>query len=305
MAKRGSGSNSRVSVLLAEYCEQLTLRKYSPKSIDSYRRSILDFLTYLQTRKIQHIEDVTRQHLDAYRLSLVERQFKPASTYAYMRSVRMFFRYLREAQHIFLDPAENMVFGKPEHRLQYIPSEEDIKKLLGSVDSGDPSGIRNRAILETAYSTGLRREELHRLTVKSIDPALSSLRVIGKGNRERVVPLGRTAALWIRKYLREARPKLLKKGKADELWLSPKGRAFSDQGIGVMMKTLSRNAGIVPAITPHCLRRACATHMLQHGAHPVQIQMLLGHSAMQHLSQYLRVSIKELKNAHALSNPGR
>jgi len=143
------------------------------------------------------------------------------------------------------------------------------------------------------------------------------LRVLGKGSRERMLPLGEEACAWLRRYCDDARPALLGRLPAsnaqadsadaavDALWISARGKPFNGQGISVMLKKYGRQAKLSVNITPHSLRRACATHMLRNGAHPVQIQMLLGHATMRHLAQYLRLTIGEIREMHSQSRPGQ
>ena len=294
-----------ITGLIGDYAAHLESRNYSPRSIDSYSRSLRDFGEYIATRSIERVEDIARKDLDAYRLHLVDRDFKPASVNAYMRAVRTFFRYLHEEQRIFLNPADGLIVGTPERRLQYVPTVGQVRRLLQQPDTSTPIGIRNRAILEVAYSAGLRRNELAGLRLQNVAPDVTSLRVMGKGGKERVVPLGRRAGIWLRKYLKEVRPALLASNSTDALWLKRPGRPLGHEGIAIVARNCAVAAGIKPLLTLHCLRRACATHMLQNGAHPIQIQMLLGHESLQHLSQYLKLSIAELKDAHGRSNPGQ
>ena len=132
-----------------------------------------------------------------------------------------------------------------------------------------------------------------------------TLRVLGKGRKERVVPTGWNAGDWLARYLKEARPQLAADDEAcDALWISRHGKAMTYHGLAEVLKRLTRKAGLRP-FGHHAIRRACATHMLQAGAHPSQIQLLLGHSGLKTLSQYLRVSITELQQAHARQNPGK
>ena len=222
-----------------------------------------------------------------------------------MRAVRTFFKYLHEKQRIFLNPADGLIVGTPDRMLQRVPTEDEVRKLLSQPDTAKPEGIRNRAILEVAYSAGLRRNELAAMRLEDVSPDVTSLRVHGKGGKERVVPLGRRAGIWLRKYLKEVRPVLLSGNDTDALWLKRPGRPLGDEGIAMMARHCTASAGIKPPLTLHSLRRACATHMLQNGAHPIQIQMLLGHASMYHLSQYLKLTIAELKDAHSKSNPGQ
>jgi integrase/recombinase XerD len=223
-----------------------------------------------------------------------------------MRAVRNLFNWMEDTQAIFTNPADRMVVPNPGRKLMPVPTEAEIKRLLARPNVTTPVGIRDRAIIETGYCCGLRREELASLTIFDPDLDTASLRVMGKGRKERALPLGRHALHWLKQYMLQARPKLAgERLDIDALWLKPGGKALSSAGLSIRIKHYAREAKLKRSITPHSLRRACATHMLHHGAHPVQIQMLLGHANMQHLSQYLRLTITDIKKIHAQSSPGK
>jgi integrase/recombinase XerD len=177
--------------------------------------------------------------------------------------------------------------------------------MLDRIDTSEPRGIRDRAILETAYSTAVRRSELMGMNLGDLDLENGTIRVMGKGQRERMVPLGKQAVLWIRRYLDEVRPNG-GDGSGVALWLGPRGTRLTAAAVQMALRMLwLKSGGTQKPIGLHCLRRACATHMLRNGAHPVEIQMLLGHSCLNHLRQYLQVSITDLQAAHAGSKPGQ
>ena len=161
-------------------------------------------------------------------------------------------------------------------------------------------------MIETGYSTGARREELSRLEMQDLNLGVGTLRVLGKGEKERVLPLGRQAVHWLGRYLREARPELLRGDeKAAALWIDLHGHALDYSALQQILRRHCIAAGIQPIITPHAIRRACATHMLQNNAHPLQLQALLGHATPRTLGHYLRLTITELQSMHRRSKPGR
>jgi integrase/recombinase XerD len=180
-----------------------------------------------------------------------------------------------------------------------------VKRLLEGVDTTTTEGVRDRAILETLYATALRREEITHLKTGDLDLEGPSVRVLGKGNRERVVPLTRVAARWLAQYLQEARGALLQgRDPPEQLWLNLRGRPLTGYLLGLIVKRRALAVGLA-ALTPHSLRRACATHLLANGAHPAELQLLLGHAMLKHLSHYLRLGFRELQAAHARSRPGQ
>lgn len=294
-----------IVVLPDEYLALLKARKYKPRSIRTYRNTLNLCLVFLARRGLTRLQDATRRDLEEYRLDLVKRGLSGASIYDYLRHVKRFFAYMEENQLLFNNPARDLVLPEREHKLQPIPTEAEVAKLLKQPDTAATLGLRDRALLEVAYSTGLRLEELSRLNVGDPDLKEGRVRVLGKGSKERVTPLGGKAVCWLEKYIRHGRTKLLG-ANPDEpaLWLGEQGRRLNPLLIERLVRSYAILAGIRTHVTPHALRRACATHMLRGGAHPVQIQMLLGHSSLETLSQYLRVTIRDLKQMHQRSKPG-
>lgn len=294
-----------IAVLLKEYLGNLRVRKYSPKTLDVHDRAVKDFSRFLAGQEVTDLCNLRHEDLVRYRLHLVDRNFKPASIEVYLRAVKRFLGYLEEQQHIFLNPAEHMRMKQAERSLLPVPTEEDMERLMQAPDTSKNRGIRDRALLETAYGTGARSGEIISLRVESLNLDEHTVRLFGKGSRERVVPLGRSAAEWLGRYLRVARPALLKKKQVDALWIGFNQTPLGSQSIGVLMRTYGKKAGLQIRINPHSLRRACVTHMLRRGADPISIQQLLGHASLKTLGCYLRVSITEVKAMHEKTRPGR
>ena len=234
--------------VISDYLAALNRQNYSSRTIELYGYVLKDFDAGTGEKPVP---DITIDDLELYRLSLVERDMTPASIDVYMRVVRKFFAWLEDKQLIFDNPAKGLYLPMPERKLMKVPSEADVRRLLAHPNPATPTGIRDRALLETMYGCGLRREEVLSLTIFNLDLAFGNLRVIGKGRRERTLPLGRHAVRWLKTYVTEARQRL------------------------------------------------------QHGAHPVQLQILLGHASVAHLRQYLRLTIKDIKQMHSRSKPGR
>jgi integrase/recombinase XerD len=246
-----------------------------------------------------------RQVPETYRLSLVSRSLAPATRSVYLRSVRQFCGWMESTQRLFLNPATGLVIREPTRPLLPVPSPEQVAQLLAQPDTATEFGVRDRTLLETAYSTGVRREELGRLTMPDVDLEHETLRIVGKGGRERVVPLGRIACHWLERYLTQARPPLLAGVDSTALWVGSRGRQLHYAALPLILRRYVRMARLTTPITLHSLRRACVTHMLEQGAHPVHLQQLLGHAGLRSLSQYLRLSIRGLRQTHAQSKPGR
>ena len=298
--------SSRNSELMDAYLSALKRRRYSVKTLQTYGNALQQFTSFLAAQGIDELHDVSAETVEAYRLHLIDRRLAPASLEVFMRAVRLLFNWMEETGQLFLNPCRSLVIPNPGRKLLPVPTEEDIRKLLAQPNVSMSKGTRDRALIEVAYASGARRDELVRMTIFDPDLNAQTVRIQGKGSKERVVPLGRHAVHWLKQYLDHARPKLLG-GKIDQeaLWLGNSGTPQGGQSINLQVKTHARAAGISVPVTLHALRRACATHMLQRGAHPVQIQMLLGHATMRHLSQYLRLSIRDIKAMHEKSRPGK
>ncbi len=300
--KKRARNNTCISVLAAEYLERLRVRRYSKRSIKTYGDALRDMIATVGKADPRGIG---RRDLERYRLSLIDRGFKPASVSVYFRAARLFFRYLEERQLIFENPAAGHPPIRAPDRLQPVPTEEEMWLLLEQPEVSTPVGIRDRAILETMYSTGLRRQETVDLKMGAVNLKEGVVRVMGKGQRERMAPLGPAAVAWLGRYLEEVRPGLVGAASGEALWLVCTGKPMDGNALQAMMWRYRQAPGILTKIGLHSIRRACATHMLRRGASPVTIQMLLGHASMEHLSQYLRLSITDIKQAHAASRVGQ
>lgn len=248
--------------------------------------------------------EVTADDLVAWRLALIERALAPATVHLRLRAVRKWFAWLEARGELFASPAASLVLAKPSPRLKTAPSAAEMKRFLAAPNAARPLGVRDRALLETAYAAGLRREELQKLDIHDVNLDAGTVRVVGKGRKERVAPLTKPAVKWLSNYTQNARPALLKeKLNQPALWIDYRGDRLSLVGIGAVCKTAAKAAGV--RISPHGLRRACATHLLQGGAHPFFVKELLGHATLASLANYLRLTITDLKAMHAKSKPGR
>ena len=307
MKKRRTDSKCNIcpvvlSAEIADYLQDLEGRRYSPKSIDVYRRALLDMDAFLGDGGVGCLNDITADNLADYRLSLFDRGLKASSVTVYIRAARGLFRWLEDRRRIFINPAAGLLVRASRQVIRYVPGEAEVRRLLAA-PSGTAAGLRDRAILEVAYATAARRSELASLTLGSISVEGATLRIMGKGERERVLPLTAASVAALKRYLVKGRPRFPDCG-TDRLWLGRNG-PLSPEGISCTFLRQSLAAGISPAIRPHAMRRACATHMLRRGAGPLEIQLLLGHADLKHLSQYLAVSIREMRRAHERSKLGR
>lgn len=299
-------TDGRSSLLVAEqtpWLESLGARGQSPKTVAVYRNG-LDSLNAHVSADVR-AADVTEGDLLAWRRSLVSRKLAAGTVDVYLRAARTWFSWMEERGALFLNPAAGLVLPKVARRLLPVPSPTEIKRWLGAPNPATPFGVRDRALLELAYATAARREELQSLDVTALDLMNATVRVVGKGRKERVLPLTKPAVLWLTRYTAMARPRLLK-GRLDELalWIDNRGKRLTYMALEHAFDRHAAMAGL-DGVSPHTMRRACATHLLQRGAHVVFVQQLLGHATMRHLAHYLRMSILELKQTHRASKPGQ
>ncbi len=280
------------------FLTQMEVANYTYASIKTYKYPLDKFFLFLLEEKIQRIQEVTHDLIEKYRLGLIRENYKTSTLEVYMRTVKLLFRYLESTGEVFVNPASEIAIPRPERNMQYVPSTDEMKRFL-DIDTSTPTRVRNKALFETAYSCGARLNELRMLDLKDCNLAKEQLQLMGKGRKERIVPIGMHSIFWLNKYIREARP-LLQKGKnEDALFLARRGNRISIVGIQKQVAYHQRETAV--PVTMHAIRRACATHMLQGGANPVEIQMLLGHADLSNLSQYLDVTITELKETHKRS----
>lgn len=201
------------------------------------------------------------------------------------------------------DPCARIEAPRLGRALPHALSESEVEALLEAPDLAVRAGLRDRTMLELLYATGLRVSELVNLKLGQVNLEQGVVRVIGKGNKERLVPLGESALDWIERYLRECRPKLCASGSADALFPGPRGGAISRQAFWYAIKRYTTIAGIAKPISPHSLRHAFATHLLNHGADLRVVQLLLGHSDISTTQIYTHVAKERLKQLHAAHHP--
>jgi integrase/recombinase XerD len=291
---------------IEEYLTFLESANYSLKSLKSYRYSLLFFLKFLaEYQKIMDIQDITENILRDYRLYLVNREYSSSSIDTFLRAVRNFFRYTEEIGVIFVNPAASLEMPKVIRKLRDVPTVEEVERLISVIDIMKPFGIRDRALVETSYATGARLNELRTIKLDDINLDNQLVRLYGKGRKERMVPLTGYAVEYLARYIRDVRPKHLREENLTSLWLSNQCKMMTGENITRILKKYKHKAGIKTEISCHSLRRACATHLLVNGASPLEVQHLLGHSDLKCLSQYLKITISELKEMHRKSRVGR
>ena len=246
---------------------------------------------------------VTSAQLAAWLHDLSDRQFSASSQARKLTAVRMLFRHLVRERVRADDPTELLAGPKIRRPLPQTLSSADMQKLVTAPSGGDVLSLRDRAMLELFYSSGLRASELCGLSLQQVDLDHGFVRVFGKGSKERVVPLGGQASAAVAKYLAAARPQLVKARTGSELFLSERGRAISRKTLWVLVKKYARRAGLTANVKPHLLRHSFATHLLGGGADLRAIQEMLGHASIGTTQIYTAVENSRLLDQHAQFHP--
>jgi integrase/recombinase XerD len=274
----------------------------SENTLRAYRSDLLHFGQWLHTRN-ESLMTASREQVLQYLSIFTRSGKKPRSSARLLSVLRRFYRFqVREAR-LATDPTSQIdspAVGKP---LPKAISEASVEQLLSAPDTRTPLGVRDRAMLETLYATGLRVSELVGLRMNQADAVAGLVRVIGKGSKERVVPLGDEASLCIRTYVDEARQSLLRGKASDALFVTSRGAGMTRQAFWYAVKRYALQAGIAADISPHTLRHAFATHLLNHGADLRSVQMLLGHSDLSTTQIYTHVAKARLQSLHADHHP--
>lgn len=275
--------------LLSRYLEDLAARRnLSSYTLRNYARDLRDFFAYLE-RETTDVLAVDRHTVRGYLAALLEEGVAPGSIRRKVSTVRGFYRHLRATGNIDTDPLLGVRGPKRERRLPGFLSQKDVTSLVTSADAVTPQGLRDRAILELLYASGLRVSEVAALNMLDVDLDERSLRVHGKGGRERAVLMGRPAARALENYLREGRPRLAR-GAQEAVFLNREGGRLSHRAVQSTVHKYSLAAGLDRRVHPHLLRHTFATHMLDGGAELRVVQELLGHASANTTQIYLHVT---------------
>jgi integrase/recombinase XerD len=297
---------------IGEYLRWMGEKNYAPATI-KHRKKLLDsFWKWCEERSVHRPQDLTRQSVERYR-SHIHRHRLPdgrlmsmGAQYQRLFAVMGLCRWLCRKNVILYNPASELELPKLEKRLpRNVLTTKEVEQVLAEPDTTTTLGLRNRAMLETLYSTGIRREELSRLSIWDVDLERHTVMVReGKGRKDRIIPIGERACCWIEKYLQEARPEMVRDPTVDGLFLSYRGRAISASNLSSLTKRLLRRACIRKKGACHMFRHTMATLMLDNGADIRHIQEMLGHDHLSSTQIYTHVSIEKLKEVHAATHPG-
>jgi len=291
--------------LLDEFCDALWLEDgLSRNTLDSYRRDLNKFADWLQEQRGITLLETSHADIQGFLAHLFTQQkAKATSTSRAISSLKRLFRYLLRQDKINTDPTLQIATPKLPRSLPKSLTEEDVELLLEAPDVQTPLGMRDRTMLEVLYASGLRVSELVNLTLAQVSLDMGVARVMGKGSKERLVPLGEEALDWIKRYLAEARPELLLGKVSAALFVTQRGSAMTRQMFWFLIKKHALHGGIHKPLSPHTLRHAFATHLLNHGADLRVVQMLLGHSDISTTQIYTHVARERLKALHAKHHP--
>ncbi|HEX3047013.1 MAG TPA: site-specific tyrosine recombinase/integron integrase [Bacillota bacterium] len=292
--------------ILQRFYEHLRVKGYSPLTIQGYQFKMARFLSYLEARRLEIVK-LTPADLEGYRMNLYYQEHRGAplslATQAgCISKIKVLFQYLAKENLILTDPAASLELPKlPRGLPKNILSAREIKKILNSVDTSAPLGLRDRAILETLYSSGIRVSELAQLKITDLDLGQGLITVIhGKGDKSRVTPIGKIACQYLREYIQTARPK---DPNQPILFLSCRGLPLAERNIQGICESRATQAGVKKHVSPHTFRHSCATEMLRNGVDIRYIQELLGHESLRTTQVYTKVAIKDLKKVHAKCHP--
>ncbi len=294
-----------LSTLVDQYLSVLSLeRGYSPKTIEAYASDLNDFLTFLEGRGVGELSQVKAPYILLY-LSELRRRGVSAKTVARrLSALRGFFKFLALEHGHTENPLALIEGPKLSRKLPVVLTPEEVERLLEAPDQKTPIGLRDKAILELLYASGLRVSELVGLKLFDLNLEVGFLRVKGKGEKERLVPIGELAREALKRYLKEARPKLLRFLDEPHLFLNRRGRPLTRQRVWQVIKAYALKAGLDPnEITPHVLRHSFATHLLERGADLRTVQMMLGHASLATTQIYTHVQADTLRRVHEKFHP--
>jgi len=277
-------------------------RGLSENTLTAYRNDLTGYVRWLTAHHVDLVA-VQRDQVQAYLAHRVTSKASPRSTARLLSTLRRFYAWLRRENHIHEDPTALIEAPKLGRPLPKTLSESEVEALLAAPDVATLLGLRDRTMLEVLYASGLRVSELVNLTVTQVNLLQGVIRVTGKGNKERLVPLGDEAVSWLERYLGEARNTLLNGQTCDALFVTQRREAMTRQAFWYMIKRHARHAAIEKELSPHTLRHAFATHLLNHGADLRVVQMLLGHSDLSTTQIYTHVARARLKDLHARHHP--
>jgi integrase/recombinase XerD len=298
------GRTLHSSEIIDEFCDALWLEDgLARNTLEAYRRDLAQFATWLEAQHGKKLIEGNVADIQAYLGHQFRKKTRASSAARLLSSLKRFFRYCLRQGKVKSDPTLKIDAPKLPRGLPKSLTEDDVESLLAAPRVEQALGLRDRAMLETLYASGLRVSELVGLKLGQVSQDMGVVRVVGKGSKERLVPLGEEAIAWIRQYLKESRPELLGGRATDDLFVTARGSAMTRQMFWHLLRRYAAQAGLKKSISPHTLRHAFATHLLNHGADLRVVQLLLGHSDISTTQIYTHVARERLKQLHAKHHP--
>ena len=290
--------------VIESYLDALWMEKgLSDNTLMSYRRDLRQFADWLADKHSLELLQAENSHLLAYLGWRIEQGRSARSTARFLSCIRGFFRYQLREGSLSEDPSLDVDSPKLGRPLPKSISEAEVEALLAAPDAEDALELRDRSMLELLYACGLRVSELVGLTLSQVGLNQGIVRIVGKGGKERLVPMGEEALDWLERYLRSARMDLLGSKSSDVVFPSRRGSQMSRQAFWYRIKIYAQRAGITSKLSPHTLRHAFATHLLNHGADLRVVQLLLGHSDLTTTQIYTHVARERMKELHSEHHP--
>jgi integrase/recombinase XerD len=295
-----------IAPTIASFLTHVRVEKgLSPNTVAAYRRDLTKFDSYAKKKKLS-MQSVARDDLVDFLSTLFRQKLESRTVARHLVTLRNFFRFAQTQDLIPTDPSLNLESPKIRRSLPGYLRLEEIERLLAQPDEKTPIGLRDRAMLDVLYSTGLRVSELVNLRVMDLDHQVGCIRCIGKGDKERIVPIGKKALALVERYLRDARPKLVPAGKqvnSPVLFINSRGGPLSRVGVWKILSSYGKRAGLRMPLTPHMLRHSFATHLLEGGADLRSVQLMLGHSDISTTQIYTHVVEERLKQIYKAHHP--
>jgi integrase/recombinase XerD len=289
--------NEYLTILKLEY-------NLSENTVASYRNDITKFIEFAESKNVKDASDVEYSLIAKYFELQKQNGIQTSTNARYLSSLKSFFTYLYQNKYILKNPAENISASRTTRKLPSVLSLDEINKILDAANQTDKLGLRNRALLETFYSCGLRVSELISLKINDMFLEEEIIRITGKGSKQRVVPIGSSAVDWLTKYMLHARPHLEIKGKSlNYVFLNPRGTKLSRMGIWKIVDKFVKAAGIEKEVHPHTFRHSFATHLIEGGADLRAVQEMLGHADISTTQIYTHIDREYIKQVHKEYHP--
>lgn len=290
--------------LLKEFIYFLSVEKgLSSNTLESYQRDLRKFFLFLQGKNISDVKNISRAVITDYLGEQKEKGLAPSTLNRNLASIRSFYQFLLKEQFITENPSLELEAPRTEKKLPRVLSFREVELLLEQPETENKIGLRDKAMLELLYATGIRVSELVSLNVNGVNTKMGFIKCNGKGNKERIIPLGSVAIRSIREYLKNSRPKILKARDEKALFVNQQGKRLTRQGFWKILKKYAHKAGIQMDITPHTLRHSFATHLLENGADLRSVQEMLGHADIATTQIYTHVARSKIKEVYNQTHP--